>query len=91
MVTPRPHQVEPGVTNDDHNFATDGEVIRHWALKLYEAEGEHIRGGTIFALLGPIGVLQRYGVTQAQMETVIRAASRRLPFPFDLFEGEKAA
>jgi hypothetical protein len=91
MVTTAGLQDGAGVTNDDHNFATDADVIRHWALKLYEAEDEHIRGGTIFALLGPIGVLQRYGLTQADMETVIRAASRRLPFPFDLFQDDKAA
>lgn len=88
-------QERRGVTNDayhveEHHFATDGEAIRYWATKLYEAQDDHIRGGSIFPVLGPIGILQRLGVTQERIETVIRAASRRLPFPFDLFQDQAA-
>jgi hypothetical protein len=86
MVTIHPFQDVRAVTNDDHAYAPSGEVIRHYALRLYEAQTDFIRGGSIFPLLGPIGVLQREGVSQSDIETVIRAASRRLPFPFDLFQ-----
>ena len=86
LVTAGSNQERAGVTNDDHAFAESSEVIRHYALRLYEAQVDFVRGGSIFALLGPIGILQREGVSQANIETVIRAATRRLPFPFDLFQ-----
>lgn len=91
MVTTVAHQGQPGVTNDENAYATDAQAVRYWAIRLYEAQSEHIRGASLFVCLGPIGVLQRLGVTQATMETVIRAASRRLPFPFDLFQDDQAA
>lgn len=95
MVTTDILQERRGVTNDayhveEHHFASDGEVIRYWALKLYEAQNGFTRGGSIFALLGPIGVLQRFNVSQSDIDAVIRASSRLAPFPFELFQ-DKAA
>lgn len=95
MVTTESFQERQGVTNpgyevEEHRFASDSEAVRYWATRLYEAQDDHIRGGSIFRFLGPLGILQRLGVSQENIDTVIRAASRRLPFPFDLFQDQAA-
>lgn len=95
LVTAPPLQERRSVTNhgvevEEHNYASDAEAIRYWATRLYEAQTDHIRGGSIFVVLGPVGVLQRLGVKQDVIDTVIRASSRRLPFPFDLFQDQAA-
>lgn len=96
MVTAELYQERRGVTTpgldvEERNFASDAEVLRYWSQKLYEAQTDYTRGGSIFALLGPIGVLQRFGATQHQIDSVIRASTRHLPFPSDLFPEQLAA
>lgn len=95
LVTPSPHQERRTVTNhgievEEHGYASDAEAIRYWAVRLYEAQQLHVRGGSLFVVLGPIGVLQRFGIPQAQLEEVLRAASRFQPFPFHLFQDQAA-
>lgn len=90
MVTTEIFQERRGVTNpghevEEHRFASDTEAVRYWAVRLYEVQEDHIRGGSIFPVLLPLGNLQRLGVSQENIDTVIRAANRRLPFPFYLF------
>lgn len=80
----------PGIEVEEHCYASDAEAIRYWATRLYEAQTDHIRGGSVFVVLGPIGVLQRLGVSREVIDVVIRASSRRLPFPFDLFQDQAA-
>lgn len=93
MVTTSPHQERAGVTNqdgEDRSFSSNGEAAVYWAKNLYAAQQDSLRGGSIFALLGPIGILQRLGVKDADIDAVIRASSRHLPFPLELFQ-DKAA
>ncbi|MDR2838392.1 MAG: hypothetical protein LBV49_07510 [Azonexus sp.] len=74
-------------TTDETVFATSAQVIQHYARRLHQLQGEVATGAaSVFALLGPIGILQREGVTQSEIDFVIQAALRGLPFPVTLFE-----
>lgn len=81
----------PGMHVEEHRYATDAEAVVYWAEKLYQAQGEFMRGGSIFGLLGPIGVLQRFGVCQAHIDHVIRTSTRHLPFPAEIFQGQSSS
>ena len=95
-MTPEVFQERRGVTNpgihieDERSFATDAEVLDYWGRRLFNAQHQFLAGGSITALLGPIGVMQRHGATQEQIDTVIRSASRHMPFPAELFEGQSS-
>lgn len=96
LVTLPPHQERRGVTSpgyqieEERSFATDAEVLDYWGRRLYNAQHQFQTGGTIFGLLGPIGVMQRHGASQEQIDSVIRSACRHMPFPAYLFEEQAA-
>lgn len=96
LVTAPPRQERRGGTNsgihveEERCFATDAEVLDYWGRRLFNAQHQFLAGGSIFGLLGPIGVMQRHGATQEQIDSVIRAAGRHMPFPAHLFQDQAA-
>lgn len=86
-----PRGTNPGIhVEEERSFATDAEVLDYWGRRLFNAQHQFSTGGSIFALLGPIGVMQRHGATQEQIDSVIRSACRHMPFPAHLFQAEAA-
>lgn len=87
----QPRDTKPGIhVEEERSFATDTEVLDYWGRRLFNAQHQFLTGSSIFALLGPIGVMQRHGATQEQIDSVIRSACRHMPFPAHLFQ-DKAA